>query len=62
MHLLIFTTISRNINLVSNGNLKIAGKIDENPTLRFASRNDDLLLHSILQKSISSFEEHEKKK
>ncbi|MCB9096439.1 MAG: transporter substrate-binding domain-containing protein [Arcobacter sp.] len=54
-------TISRNINLVSNGNLKIAGKIDENPTLRFASRNDDLLLHSILQKSISSFEEHEKK-
>ena len=54
-------TISRNINLISDGNLKIAGKIDESLTLRIANRNDDLLLHSILQKSISSFEEQERK-
>lgn len=52
---------SRAINELSLGNLKIAGKIDEMIKLGAATRNDELMLQSILQKSIQSFQPEDHK-
>lgn len=54
-------SISRAIHEEALGNIKIAGKIDEMVKLTVASRSDNPLLHSIMQKSIQSFQPEEHK-
>jgi polar amino acid transport system substrate-binding protein len=53
--------VSRGINQVALGNLKIGGKIDENVWLGAASRSDEPILHSILEKAVQSIEPEEHK-
>lgn len=54
-------SVSRGINQLFEGNLKIAGKIDETILLGAASRNDDPVLNRILQKALKSFKPEEHK-
>ena len=54
-------SVSRGINNIAKGNLKITGKLDESVSLGAASRNDEPILYSILQKSISTFKDQEHK-
>jgi polar amino acid transport system substrate-binding protein len=54
-------SVSRGINIIAKGNLKITGKLDESVSLGAASRNDEPILYSILQKSISTFKDQEHK-
>lgn len=54
-------SVSRGINSIAKGNLKITGKLDESVSLGAASRSDDPILESILQKSISTFKGQEHK-
>jgi len=54
-------SVSRGINSIAKGNLKITGKLDESVSLAAASRSDDPILESILEKSISTFKDQEHK-
>jgi polar amino acid transport system substrate-binding protein len=54
-------SVSRGINQVNSGNLKIAGKIDEIVKLGAACRSDDPILQFILQKAIHSLESSDHK-
>lgn len=54
-------SVSSAINKVSLGNLKIAGKIDELIKIGAATRNDEPILYSILQKTLNSFKPEEHK-
>lgn len=54
-------SISRGINIVASGNLKIAGQIKEKVDLSAGSRSDNSVLSSILQKAVISFKEEEHK-
>lgn len=54
-------SISRGINKVAIGNLKIGGKIDEKVWLGAGSRNDEPLLNTILQKTVQSIKPEEHK-